>query len=78
MAFSMSLSPLVAIDQLPDLLNVHEAAGLLRIPHSSLYAASKAGTLPAPIALSPRRLRWRKSDLVAVINGSWQAKGSEA
>ena len=78
MAYQIPFAPVAPAGELPDLLTAHEAAGLLRIPRSSLYASTKRGTVPQPIRFTERRMRWRKSDILAFIAGTWKPEQVEA
>lgn len=57
---------------------------LLRLPaveartslkKSTLYAATKAGTFPAPVRLSARAVAWRETDIDRWINERTTATG---
>lgn len=69
MSDSVSSVPLA----LPDLLTAHQAATMLNLSDGAFYSAVRAGRLPAPIRISPRRCRWRRADIEAVIAGTWEA-----
>lgn len=45
---------------------VKELSGLSR---STIYREVEAGTFPAPIKLSERRIAWRNADLIAWVEG---------
>ena len=52
------------------LLNIGEVAGLLGVHKRTVWRLCACGTLPPPIRVGPRTLRWRLSDLQAVIEGA--------
>lgn len=52
-------------DDALQLLTGRQVAGLIRVSKSTLYAMVADRRLPAPLVLSARGQRWRRTDLVA-------------
>lgn len=53
------------------LIPVWEVLHLLAISKPTLYRGIKAGSLPAPVKISPRRVGWRSTDIDRLIAGSY-------
>jgi prophage regulatory protein len=49
-----------------ELLTVEQMAKILQVCKKSVFEMAKAGRLPRPVRLTPRCVRWRRSDL-----GEW-------
>lgn len=41
----------------------HQVEALVQLSRSSIYAAVKAGTFPAPVRIGARAVAWRLSDI---------------
>ena len=60
------------------LLTVKQAAAMIQVSRASFWSLHSAGRVPLPIRLSPRVVRWRRSELDAWIlagcpgRGDWQ------
>lgn len=46
-----------------ELLTVEQMAKILHVCKKSVFEMAKAGRLPRPVKLTPRCVRWRRSDL---------------
>ena len=51
------------------LLSRQEVQEKLGVSRSSIYRMLEAGTLPPPLELGPRLLRWRSKDVEAIMSG---------
>lgn len=51
----------------PEILTPNEAAKLLRVSRRHLQKLVADGAIPAPLAISPRILRWKRDDLLAAL-----------
>ena len=58
-----------------DLLNRKQVEELLGIKKSSLYSYMRQGDFPAPIRLSPKCVRWRRSEIEAWLASRPRATG---
>jgi len=54
----------------PELLTASEVARLLRVDRRTVRRMAVAGEIPAPVAVSAKRSRWRRTDIDA-----WLAEG---
>jgi excisionase family DNA binding protein len=52
-----------------DLLSPKEVAALLRITTKTLRAHTQKGTIPQPVRLGPRTLRWSREVITAFMRG---------
>jgi excisionase family DNA binding protein len=50
--------------EIPDLLTVHELAGILKLSHRSIWRLVRSGQLPTPIHLGSST-RWRVDEIAA-------------
>ena len=52
------------------LLSIGEVAALCGVHKRTVWRLVAAGTLPPPLRLGPKTLRWRLADLEAAIRGA--------
>ncbi len=60
------------------LLNDREVAEFFGVGRGTIWAWSRNGILPPPVAIGPRVKRWRISDLQAVVDNAPRASESAA
>jgi|GEM_PF-6185285 len=63
--------------EIPDLLTVHELAGILKLSHRSIWRLVRSGQLPTPIHLGAST-RWRAADVAAWLKQGGTAAGGGA
>jgi prophage regulatory protein len=51
------------------LLRVPQVLKILPICRSSFWAGVKTGIYPKPLKLGPRTTAWRRSEILAIVNG---------
>lgn len=51
----------------PLFLNARQAAELLGVSERTLHAMRARGTLPAPVQLAERALRWNRQELISHV-----------
>jgi len=52
-----------------EMLTATEAAALLMLSAPTFYRRVRAGTVPTPVHLGPRMVRWRRSDIERAAEG---------
>lgn len=52
------------------LIPADEVVQILGISRPTLYRGIKAGTLPAPVKISTRRVGWRSTDIDRLVAGN--------
>lgn len=63
----------------PELIDVRAVMRLLGLGERTVWAWSKSGKIPAPIRLSPRKVLWRRCDILRFVeNGCQPAQGGAA
>jgi predicted DNA-binding transcriptional regulator AlpA len=61
--------PIVELADLPPLLTCREVLSLVRVSKATLRFWIDNGTFPAPVMLSERTHRWRRSEVLSFLEG---------
>lgn len=68
---SSSIKP-IDLAEFEPLMTVSEVLTATRLSPATLYRRVRAGTFPQPVRYSQRVARYRKSDIIAFISGTWK------
>jgi prophage regulatory protein len=55
-------------ETIPKMLTVKHLRDNLTLSRTAIYRGVRAGTFPAPVQLTPTRIAWRESDVLAWLN----------
>jgi predicted DNA-binding transcriptional regulator AlpA len=72
----MSSVTLAEIPALKPLVSTATIAELAGVAPNTVLEWSKQGKLPKPIRLGKRTIRWHRADVLALLNGTYQAQAS--
>jgi predicted DNA-binding transcriptional regulator AlpA len=70
------MSSVAEIPALKPLVSTAEIAELAGVAPNTVLEWSKQGRIAKPIRLGKRTIRWRRQDVLAMLNGTYQAQAS--